>query len=146
MDIDKRLLEIKDCLYRVAVKAVIVHDKKILLVLDGRDTEYTFPGGGIDYGETAEEALFRELKEEVNVQRKDIQEANLIHVISGHEKIGIPRVNIFYLVKSSVDNIQTTDEITAYKWFSIDELKNEKLDPSTGNTDKLFEIISKFIV
>ena len=47
---------------RPAVKGVIIRENKILLVRvwDG----YDFPGGGIKLGETIEEALKREIKEE----------------------------------------------------------------------------------
>jgi 8-oxo-dGTP diphosphatase len=51
-----------DLQMRPSVYGVIISDGKVLLVRqwDG----YDFPGGGIDLGETIEEALVREVKEE----------------------------------------------------------------------------------
>lgn len=145
MTIDPRLPEIKDCLYRVAVKAVIVHEQKILLVMDDRDTEFSFPGGGIDYGETAEQALYRELHEEAGIKSSDIESLELLCVVAGHQKNGIPRTNIFYFVKSDISNIETTNEVSSYRWFTLDELKNEKLDTSTGDISELLKMIPTLI-
>ena len=55
-----------DCLYRVSIKALIYNDAGQILVVkeDGRPC-WDLPGGGMDYGETFESALKRELYEEV---------------------------------------------------------------------------------
>ena len=51
--------------YRVSVKAVIKDgDDRILLVREHNDYR-VLPGGGIDHGETIEQALQREIAEEV---------------------------------------------------------------------------------
>lgn len=53
-------------------QAVVCRDGKILLVehiMKGRDF-FNLPGGGIEQGETPEEAALRELKEETNVTGK----------------------------------------------------------------------------
>ncbi len=43
---DPRLFEISDCLYRVAVKAIIIKDGKLLLVKEDDDEFWSLPGGG----------------------------------------------------------------------------------------------------
>jgi ADP-ribose pyrophosphatase YjhB (NUDIX family) len=52
---------------RRAVRAIIIRDGKLLVMQRdkfGHPPYYTLPGGGIDAGETAEQALKRELQEE----------------------------------------------------------------------------------
>jgi ADP-ribose pyrophosphatase YjhB (NUDIX family) len=54
---------------RVRAAAIIVKDGEILLVRHvkhGR-TYWLLPGGGVKYGETIEEAIVREIKEETNL-------------------------------------------------------------------------------
>lgn len=64
---------------RVRVAAIIVRKDKILLAKHEREGVgyWVLPGGGVDYGETAEEALVRELKEEADL---DIRVNNLVMV------------------------------------------------------------------
>lgn len=51
-------------IYREAVRGVIKHKNKLLMVYSSKDGDYKFPGGGVDAGETYEEALAREIREE----------------------------------------------------------------------------------
>ena len=54
---------------RIRVAAVIVDDDRILLVQHEKNGQsyWMLPGGGVDYGETLEESLRRELWEEARV-------------------------------------------------------------------------------
>ena len=54
---------------RVRVAAIIVQDDKILLAQHKRKGRkyWVPPGGGVDFGESLEEALIRELQEEASV-------------------------------------------------------------------------------
>ncbi|MBV5334528.1 MAG: RNA pyrophosphohydrolase [Sulfuricurvum sp.] len=64
--------------YRPNVAAVIVSheypDKKEIFIAERNDMNnvWQFPQGGIDEGESAEEALFRELKEEIGTKKVEI--------------------------------------------------------------------------
>ena len=56
----------RDYLYRISIKALIYNDAgKILVVKEDGRPLWDLPGGGMDYGETFELALKRELYEEV---------------------------------------------------------------------------------
>ena len=50
--------------------AVLVKDGKILVQRDRNGTEYALPGGHVKIGETLEEALIREAREELGVRIK----------------------------------------------------------------------------
>ncbi|HET7320373.1 MAG TPA: NUDIX domain-containing protein [Candidatus Saccharimonadales bacterium] len=55
---------------RRAARAIIIKDNKIIVTHRNKFgmQYYILPGGGVDYGETPEQALFREMAEEVCVQ------------------------------------------------------------------------------
>lgn len=59
-------------IFREAVRGIIKHEKKLLMVYSSKDGDYKFPGGGIDAGETHEEALVREIREECGAKVIDI--------------------------------------------------------------------------
>ena len=52
---------------RPSVRAIIVRDGKLALVHNGKVDYYMFPGGGIEAGESHEETLIREVKEEAGL-------------------------------------------------------------------------------
>lgn len=56
--------------FEVCVRAVIKYQGRILVCWHKKHKYYFFPGGHIELGEKAEEALIRELKEELNISIK----------------------------------------------------------------------------
>ncbi|HET8839980.1 MAG TPA: NUDIX hydrolase [Ktedonobacteraceae bacterium] len=69
--------------FRVSVSALIFADKQVLLA-HRRDIDWwNLPGGGVDAGETLEEALYREVREETGLK---IQVDQLVGVYSKPQK------------------------------------------------------------
>lgn len=57
-----------ECFYRVSVKALIRDGNSILLQHEPKPKDWwDMPGGGVDFGETPQEALKRELMEEMGL-------------------------------------------------------------------------------
>lgn len=55
-----------DSLFRVSFKCVILNDEgNILAVREKNRSSWDIPGGGIEFGETIEESITRELREEI---------------------------------------------------------------------------------
>lgn len=57
--------------YRVC--AVILNDGKILAMQDERSPYFYLPGGRVKLGETAEVAVVREIKEELNITARIVR-------------------------------------------------------------------------
>lgn len=66
-----------------------VEDDKILVIsgydYNKKENFYRLIGGGIEFGETGSEALKREVKEEINVEIKNIKYLGLIENIFNYE-------------------------------------------------------------
>lgn len=66
---------------RPSARAVVVRDGKVLLIYSPKYQYYKFPGGGIEAGESNEEALIREVQEETGfiVIPASIREYGYVH-------------------------------------------------------------------
>lgn len=137
MDVDPRLEEIDDSLYRVAVRALIVSDNKLLVVKesDGGDW-WAIPGGGVDYGESLKDCILREIKEEIGVLGSAVlSDFQIIHYNIGKVVNGVPRMNIFFKVSLPNDEIVKTDHVEKWGWFTKNEFLELGLNPSYDKTE-----------
>lgn len=86
----------KPVYYRLAVRAVIHAGEKVLMVKTNRG-DYKFPGGGVEEGETPEEALRREVCEETGYA--DIAIGPCIGT-TFEQNVDIEDANAFFQMKS----------------------------------------------
>ncbi len=110
-----------------AVKALIVKRGKVLVLkkkgfIGG---EYDLPGGRKKFGESDEEALKREVYEEVGLNIKIIRELNRWKLKLSQK--GLVLDGKTYLCESGENEINLSQEHTDGKWISIEELYEARL-------------------
>ncbi len=122
MHIDSRLNDIDDCLYRVAVRVLIVQDDKALLIKEAiGGTWWALPGGGVDHGETVEASLLREVEEELGVPAKAVtSDFQIVHYNIGNVVNAVPRMNLFFKASVPEELLRKTDHVAEWKWFTKD--------------------------
>ena len=146
MQIDPKLIDIDNCLYRVSIKALIIDKDKILLVKEWNDEWWSFPGGGIEHGESIQQALYREISEELGISQADIKsDLEIIHTGIGAVVQKLPMVNLFVKVDVPVNDIKSTSEVIDYKWFDFDEIESLSIVPTTLDNRQLFDTIQQYI-
>jgi TDG/mug DNA glycosylase family protein len=111
---------------RRGVRAVVVDpDGRVLLLRYGSDHDlwWITPGGGIDPGESDEQALRRELREELAID--DFELGRLLFERERHF-LGEPgyggQTNRSYLVRVPPFEARVISEAEEARWFALDEL------------------------
>ena len=103
--------------------AIIVENKKILCVqrnkgkYDYISYKYEFPGGKLEVGENEEDALKREISEELNLEI-DVAENFLVVT---HEYLDFDLTMHSYLCKANTEQLVLKEHIDA-KWLNKEEL------------------------
>lgn len=114
--------------------AFIIDNEKILLIhrfFQGREY-YVIPGGGVEEGETIEEAAIREIKEETNLDAKLNK-----HVFEFYNEFD-KRVNHFFLVTEFTGTPElggpeakrnSEEDTYILEWHNLSELEKINLVP-----------------
>jgi 8-oxo-dGTP pyrophosphatase MutT (NUDIX family) len=141
MEIDSRLNDIDDCLYRVAARVLIVQNNQVLLVRESNDEWWALPGGGVDHGDSIESTLTREVEEELGVPADKVSsDFQIVYYNIGNVVNGVPRMNLFFKALVPEDQLQKTDHVSEWRWFTKDEFMEADLHASFDKT-KLATVI-----
>jgi mutator protein MutT len=113
--------------FHIGIKAVIVNEGKALVLRDAtRYKGIDLPGGKIDQGEAIDQALSRELREELGLEQFKISDILHAQERPDYNKNGVKLMLIFYRVDAEVGEISLSDEHTSFEWISKGDLDNLK--------------------
>lgn len=120
--------------------AIIINDKKLLVLKDNHADYYYLPGGKVQFGETAENALLCELKEELGINpciirplfinqsffnedvvKKDYHEICMYFLVDVSNTDLLSRGNTFLGIEAKKEQ--------CFTWLSFDKVKGEYLYP-----------------
>lgn len=144
--------------YRVC--AVIVNGNKLLVMKDNHADYYYLPGGRVQFNETAESAVLRELKEELEIDAKILRPLYFNQNFFNEDvlKIDYHEIGIYFLIDISKTDILSRGESFSgvetaknqrFEWMTFDRVKKEYLYPNfikenIDNLPKTLEIINEF--
>ena len=124
--------------YRVC--AMIISDGKILAMHDERSPYYYLPGGRVSIGETAEEAVVREVQEELGIIPKIIRPLwlNQAFFTEDVDHLHYHELCIYFLMdientdlmlRGEIFNVAEGHRIHTFEWLEFDRLKDEYFYP-----------------
>ena len=125
----------------LAVSAAIFRDGRVLIVRRGRPPAhglYTLPGGGVECGETLEEAVIREVREETGLEIAPLALIGFREAIGRDAAGKIERhfVILPFAARWIAGEIVLNEELAEAQWRRPDELASLK------TTDGLAEIVA----
>ena len=121
-------------LFQVFSVAVIFNDdNKIYLVKTtyNRFHPWGLPGGSLEYGETVEESLMREIWEETSLQIE-------IERFLFTKTFAPDRVGLYYLCRIEEGEFHPSDEVSEVGYFSLNDLPDVRLE-DVGLIKRIYE-------
>lgn len=122
---------------RTGVYGITVRDGQLLVVIQKRGPytgKFDLPGGGIEFGESIEEALVREFWEEVNLT---FEKMELLTNLTTTVEMPPPRVGalhqigLIYAVSGIKDSEhpEVSTELMEHHWVDLEEIRKENASP-----------------
>lgn len=117
-----------------AVGAVVLHEDAVLLVRRGQPPlqgRWTLPGGRIELGERAEEALRRELREETGLEVEVLRLLDVVELIERDEagEVSFHYVILDYLARYRAGRLRAGSDSEQARWVRCEALACYELSP-----------------
>ena len=149
--------------YRMTVKALVMNAEwKILLLREGRYADknsefyrddsglYDLPGGGIVWWDGFEESLYKELFEEIGLQKKDItiaKEPLYTYITELDDRYYADEKNdelypvcmFIYPVRLAHFDFRESPECTWFEWVSIEDFPKYQIWTHSASLVKVFQ-------
>jgi len=132
------LLENMPKIQQFGTSAFIYKDRKVLMVKRSKTItpfpmDWEIPGGKIKFGEDAEDALKRGVKEEVGMKIKNL----IPYSTFSYAWKKIHQIDIHYICQPLNDKIKLSEEHSEYLWATKNEVKKLKM------TERIRKVILK---
>lgn len=136
--------------------AVIISNHKILAMHDERSPYYYLPGGRVQMGETAEQAVIREVEEELNITPDIVRPLwlNQAFFTEDVDHLNYHEICIYFLMDISHTNLLRKGErftltegrhIHDFEWLPFERLKDEYFYPLFLKTD-IYSLPEQFTI
>lgn len=126
--------------FHVRTCGIIKQKDKFLIMRVNKTSYYHIPGGHIEIGEDSEQAVIREIKEEIGC---DVQEAILFSIQENFWTRSAKKchgIEFYYIIKpkqqlqmqdyTRIENDKGEEKLLEFKWVTVEELKNIDLRPA----------------
>ncbi len=145
---EKKLIAKDKLIFRPAAYAVVIDKGNVLLLETKHTGKYWFPGGAVELGETLEESMKRELKEEtgIEIEVEKFLKVNEIFFYYDPLDEAYHNFSFFYLCKPKTTTLMADDlvdpeeESIKPRWISIKDLTEDQMQVGSK---EIFQLLSQ---
>lgn len=127
--------------FHVRTCGIIKQENKFLIMKVNKTSYYHIPGGHIEIGEDSEQAVIREIKEEIGCDVKETKLFSIQENFWTRNNKKCHGIEFYYIIKlkqqlqmqecEKIENDKGEEKLLHFKWVTLEELKDIDLRPST---------------
>lgn len=114
----------------VLVRAIFQRDGKFLVCQKIGRNYYFFPGGHVEFGEDAEQALSRELKEELGIKVKKFSFIGGVEHTFTEDKKFHHEINLAFWSPAKNITAESAEDHLRFSWISKGKMAESKIYPT----------------
>jgi len=115
--------------FEVCIRAIILSKNKILACWSREKKYYFFPGGHIDFEESAQQALKRELKEELHILVRKPEFIGTVENIYVEDRQKHHEINLVFSAKADKIKTDSRENHIGFELIDIKKLSKTKIYP-----------------
>ena len=115
--------------FEIIARAVIINRGKILLCHKKNNRYYFFPGGHVEFGEGAKNALKRELKEEFRAEVVGAKYVGASENFYGKARAKHHEINLIFYVKLNIHKVNSLENHIEFSWVPIKDFQKVSVLP-----------------
>ena len=138
--------ETKEGRFNYRVCAVLLDGERILAMHDERSPYFYLPGGRVKMGERAEDAVLREVREELGIEARIVRPLWLSQSFFNEDVVRVDyhELCLYFLVDASATDLLTRGDrfrgpelrhVHDFEWLPFERLKDEYFYPLFLKTD-----------
>jgi 8-oxo-dGTP diphosphatase len=117
----------------IIVRLLIQKENKVLLCKSKKMGHYYLPGGHVEFGDSLEKTIYKEISEELGLTEGDLSDISFKNYLENtydeddgmHHEINF----IFKAVLKDYISIESKEDHIEFTWFDLEETKNINLLP-----------------
>lgn len=119
------------------VRLIIKKDNRILFCINKTTGNYYLPGGHVEFGDTLESTIYKEMSEELGWGKDDVKsisyKAHLEQIYKKDKNSDLHHeLNMIFDVKiNETINIKALESHIDFEWLSVSDISKYKIVPAT---------------